>query len=266
MNHDFLIKNTNRVAVLTTIALWYWVLIFVTITVFDLKVFRAYITQTFYFSLLGIFAILAGALVLNIMSNLSKISAALASRSGTEAIPVKSNKWRFYLMLASLPLVVALLFAGNQLTEQRKKLKLIAAAEHLVAENQSSLASLADYKFSYDYVLRVASIMQVIKRIDKNFPEVQLIVADKLGDKTVFLGLGDDHYRHFDKNEAREMSHYIFSATQSERDYLHAVFTSKTAEVKFQREANSYQLYYPLELAGKKFVLYFSDYQRYGKI
>jgi len=72
MNHDQLIKGTNRVAIYSTAALFYWVFVFLIITAFDLKIFREHITEIFYLSLLGIFAILGGALILNVMSNLSK--------------------------------------------------------------------------------------------------------------------------------------------------------------------------------------------------
>ncbi len=44
MNHDRLISTTNKVAVYATFALFYWVFIFLVITVFDLKIFRENMT------------------------------------------------------------------------------------------------------------------------------------------------------------------------------------------------------------------------------
>lgn len=54
MNHDFLIRHTNRIAVYATVTLIYWVFVFFLITIFDLKIFREHITETFFMSLLGI--------------------------------------------------------------------------------------------------------------------------------------------------------------------------------------------------------------------
>jgi len=263
MSHDFLIKNTNRIALYATTALVYWVFIFLTITVFDLKIFRERMTEMFYLSLLGIFAILGGALVLNVMSNLSKISAAIALKNASPTEERQPSRLRISAMALSLLLIVIVLFAGNELSAQRKKELLINAAEKLVAENQQSLASLAEYKFSFEYAKKSAGILNVIKKIDKNFPEVMLIVPDKIGDKQVYLAFGGRQYH--DEKEEKEMVSYIFSAAQDEREYLQSVFSAKSKDSRFRSEKGSYQLYFPIEISGKKFVLYFSDFQRYGK-
>jgi len=122
MNHDRLIGLTNRVAVYATFALLYWVFIFLTITVFDLKIFREHMTEIFYLSLLGIFAILGGALVLNVMSNLSKISAFL-SQTHAESITVrKPAKAGIIAVVLSFPIICGLLFAGNFLSAEKKRI------------------------------------------------------------------------------------------------------------------------------------------------
>jgi hypothetical protein len=66
MNHSLIIKATNRVALYATVAFFFLVIVFLTITVFDLKIFHDHMTETFYLSILGIFAILFGALIINL--------------------------------------------------------------------------------------------------------------------------------------------------------------------------------------------------------
>ena len=265
MNHDFLIRSTNRIALYATTALVYWVFIFLMITVFDLKIFREHMTELFYLSLLGIFAILGGSLVLNVMSNLSKISQAVSLRHPVPEEKERPGRLRRSAAVLSLIVIVAVLFGGNELSAQRKKELLVNAAEKLVAENQQSLASLADYQFSPDYAKKSAAVLEVIQKIDENFPQVKLIVQDKIGDKQVFLAFGERQYRTEKDEQDKGMASYIFPTSQEERDYLQSALNGGEKALRFRGEKGSYQLYFPIEIKGKKFVLYFSDYQRYGK-
>ncbi len=79
----------------------------------------------------------------------------------------------------------------------------------------------------------------------------------------MFLAFGGREYR--DAKEQNEKVSYIFSASQTEREYLSSVFVTGNKNYRFHGEKGSYQLYFPIEVSGKRFVLYFSDYQRYGK-
>lgn len=262
MNHDFLIRTTNRIAVYATLALLYWVFTFLIITVFDLRIFRERMTEMFFLSLLGIFAILGGAIVLNVMSNLSKISAAVSEKHGTAAEATKPARFRLAVLALLFPLIAAGLFAGNKLSDQRKKNLLISSAQKLVSENQAALATLSDYKFSSAYIKKSEKILEVIKKIDKNLPEVMVIVPDAIDGKKLFLSFGAGHY--YDKKEKLEMSSFIFSASPEERGYLEKIFSGNDVNYLFHADSGSYQLYFPVTFSGRKVVLYFSESQRYG--
>lgn len=229
MNHDQLIKGTNKVA--ATIALFYWVFIFLIITAFDLKIFREYMTQM---SILGIFAILGGAIVLNVMFNLSKISTVLSQEHGrTGSSGTKPSKLLITAIVLSFPLISAVLFAGNHLSAVKKKTMLISSAKTLISENQADLASLAEYRFSKDYVKRAKKTLGVIKKIDKNFPEVVLTRPDSIDNKKVFLGFGG--HRYWNAKEPVEKSMFIYSATNEERMYLDKVFSGDEKNHNFSR-------------------------------
>jgi hypothetical protein len=263
MNHDLIIKITNRVSIYATGALIYWIFVFLTIMVFDLKIFRERMTEMFFLSLLGIFAILGGAIVLNVMSNLSKISAAVASSHQLENASKSKTKWPLLLVLVSFPLIAACLFAGHELSAQRKKTLLVGSAERLISENQPALASLAEYKFSPEFVKSAGHTLNILNKIDKNFPEVMVIAPDTIDGKALFLGFGGRRYH--DENEKIEKSAYIYSTSRDERDYLSGIFAGTEGSYRFRAEKGNYQLYFPTTVGGKKMVLYFSDFQRYGK-
>ncbi len=263
MNYDRLIKFTNKVAIFATIALFYWVFIFLIITTFDLKIFREHITEIFYLSILAIFAILSGAIVLNVMSNLSKISSAISEGRGSNTPIKKLSRKTMIAIGVSFLLVCGILFAGNWLSAEKKKNMLISSAKSLVSENHTQLAILANYQFSKEYVKKAENTLTVIKKIDKYFPEVVLIVPDVVENKKVFLGFGGHEYR--EKDEEIEKHMFIYSASIEERLYLEKVFTGQENNYKFSYSKGNYELYFPALLDGKRVVLYFSDYQRYGK-
>lgn len=264
MNHDQLIKGTNKVALYATVALFYWVFIFLVITAFDLKVFREHMTEIFYLSILGIFAILGGAIVLNVMSNLSKISTVLSQERGHTGSSTKLSKPLIAAIILSFPLICVILFAGNHLSAEKKKNMLISSAQSLISENQADLASLADYRFSKDYVKRAEKTLNIIKKIDKNFPEIVVIVSDVIDRKKVFLGFGG--YVEWNDKKPIERSMYIYSTASEERRYLEKVFSGDQTNYKFSSKKGHYELYFPAVIDGKKIVLFFSDYQEYGKV
>lgn len=263
MDHDKLIKGTNRVALYGTAALVYWVFIFLIITAFDLKIFRERMTEVFYLSILGIFAILGGAIILNVMSNLSKISTVLASERSYQAAAARPSKTAILLIVISFPVIAAVLFAGNHLSAVKKKNTLVASARTLMADRRDELAALADYSFSSAYVKKAEKTLGVIEKIDKHFPQIVLIRADKIENKQVLLGFG----RHISWEEKKpvEKAMFIYSASQEERAYLTRVFAGEEKNFRFTSHKGDYELYFPVTVNGATMVLFFSDYQQYGK-
>lgn len=268
MNHDFLIKTTNKVALWATIALFYWVFIFICITVFDLKVFRENITETFFMSVLGIFSLLGGALVLNVMSNLSKISSSVQTTEAQKS-DFKNMKW----WLISLPVIFGLLFIGNMLSTNEKERKLVASALSVIQQNPEYSHSFANYSFDKSYIKETAEALKVINKIDKFFPHALVIQRDSIQNRQVFLKFSSRDYfpaQLSSKGKKTEgpllKQDFIFTTGKDERAYLTKVFNGQTDKHLFTAHKNRYELFYPVIVDNKRFVMYFSDYQRYGKI
>jgi hypothetical protein len=153
------------------------------------------------------------------------------------------------------------LFAGNSISADKKKLMLIKAAQSLISENQVELSALSSYEFSPEYVKKAEDTLCVIKKIDKNIPEVILIFNDQIANKKVFLGFEGCPYQ----DKEIEKQNFIFSASEDERAYLNSVFSSSNEKYKYSYKKGNYQLYYPIKINGRLIVLYFSDYERYGR-
>ncbi|MBB5020211.1 hypothetical protein HNQ59_003528 [Chitinivorax tropicus] len=263
MNHDFLIRSTNRIARYALIALIYWLFIFALSTIFDLKIFKERLTETFLFSVLGIFALLGGAVVLNVMSNLSKISAAIAKQHEDQQTTWHWPTRNKLLLAVSFPVIALGLLAGDAMSAHRKKIRLIQAAEQLVEENRRELGMLTDYEFSPAYVARAANIIGTIQRIDRHLPNVKLLMPDQIEGRRVFLMFGQ-HWTESDSKKL-ERQQLIQPMTKDERDYLQAVFDNKHNLPRFEATGGNYQLYFPVKVNNKQMLLYFTDFQAYGK-
>lgn len=282
MNAKKLVKATNIVGMVAVVLLVYWVFVLILSNVFGLKVFREYITEIFLMSILGIFAVMAGALILNIMLNLTRI----AERGQEEES--KGGRKTLYLLLAVFPVLAALLFGGNYLAVQKKRQILTRSLERIVKDNPSQIKALADYRFDSAYIKKAALILELMSKEDSAFKAATVIVPDTIGNKQVYLafsadshlsgideqapnaqGTGDDNGFVVTRNGNKETiskTQYLYAPNLSEREYLQRIFAGQTNEIRYETKDGNYSLCHPYRQNGKTIVLCFSDYQQYGKI
>ncbi len=263
MNLKKLVKLSNAVALVAILLLMYWVFVFISVEVFGLKVFRENLSQTFAMSVLGIFALMAGSLMINVMFNLTRIAEKHNKDEIAEAKALSSKLgWAFLL---SFPLIFGLLFGGDYLTSKKKEAMLIDSAKSVVEKYPQKTQVLLNYQFNEDWLLQMDDALDLMGKTDKNFPSVLVIVKDSIDNSDVFLG-----FRSYNKPADVTLQPikqgFILETTKPERDYLNRVFNENFDEIRFSAADGNYQLYYPYLKDGKKIVLYFSDYQRYGKL
>lgn len=284
MNAKKLVKATNIVGMVAVVLLVYWVFALILIQVFGLKVFREHITEIFLMSILGIFAVMGGTLMLNIMLNLTRI----AERGQEEES--KGGRKTLYLLLAVFPLLAALLFGGNYLTIQQKRDILIQSSERIVKDNPAQIDALADYRFDLAYIRKTSEILDLMAKDNSSFKSAVIIVPDKIDNKSVYLAFSADSSRltlsdevvpttnqnaegsdNFVVNRngekvAVKKTDYVYSPDLKEREYLQKVFAGQTQEMRYEAEDGHYSLCHPYRKNGKTIILCFSDYQEYGKI
>ena len=263
MNNKVLVRLSNVIGITSIILLVYWVFIFISITVFGLKIFRENLTETFYLSVVGILALMFGALIINVMFNLTRI----AEKHNQDELN-NSNKTAKKLGLVfvlSFPIIFILLYGGDYLTSRKKEKMLISSAKSIVENNIEKSNKLVNYSFDEKWITQTDDILDLYSKTDKNFPYVSVIVADSIDKSKVFLGFRD-YYGKINDTIFPAKKDFIQKTTEEEREYLKNVFYKNINEVRFSASDGRYELFYPYFKGGKKIVLYFSDYQRYGKI
>jgi len=263
MSNKSLVRLSNIIGIISIILLVYWVFVFISITVFGLKVFRENITETFYLSVVGILALMFGSLIINVMFNLTRI----AEKHNQDDLNVskRTSKKLGLIFGLSFPLVFGLLFGGDYLTSKKKEKMLIASAKSIIDNNEEKSDRLVNYSFNEKWIKETTDILDLYSKTDKHFPYVSVIVSDSLDNSQVFLG-----FRYYNGNLNDTIypvkKNFIQQTTKVEREYLDNVFYKNLDKVRFSASDGRYELFYPYFKNEKKIVLYFSDYQRYGKI
>lgn len=263
MNPKTLVKISNTIGIISITLLIYWVFVFMTVEVFGLKVFRENITQTFYMSIIGIIALMFGALIINIMFNLTRI--AQKHNNDNELLNNKKSKIGIVILIVSFPVILGLLFGGDYLTSKKKEKLLIQSAKSIIQDNSQKADILVDYNFDKKWIIKTADILEILSKTDKHFPNVSVIVKDSIEGSKLFL-VFNNYYHSTNDTIPPKKKEFIYETTKLERDYLNKVFETDFNEIRFKAENGDYELYYPYFNNNKKVVLYFSDYQRYGKI
>jgi len=261
MKPKLIVKLSNIIGIVSIILLIYWVFIFIVTQVFGFKVFRENMTETFYLSILGILALMAGASMINIMFNLTRI-ADKQNNDGTYNI--KRARKTGIIFLISFPLIFVLLAGGDYLTGRKKEKMLINSAESLIKESSDKIDYISNYYYSKEWLINTSEYIELLAAKDRDLPNISVIIRDKIDNEEVYLKYNERIFFSNDSTIPAKKA-FIYRTTLEERNYLQNIFDNGSSEIRFSRHNGSYELFYPYRKNDKLIILYFSDYQQYGK-
>lgn len=257
-----IVKICNTIGLISIIMLIYWVVIFITITVFGLKVFKEDLTNTFYWSILGILALMFGALMINIMFNLSIVSEHISKT--TADLINKSYRKQLILFFVSFPILIGYLFFGDWSSANTKQNYLISSAKYVINQYPEKTKLICNYKFDSVYLKSTEQTLNLLSRLNDKLPSISVIAKDTIDKSPVFLKIRNYNVDNFKKSGGK--IDYIYSCSKEINEYLVKVFLKDYKEPYFISGDGNYQLYYPVKVDNKLIVLYFSEFQRYGKL
>jgi hypothetical protein len=259
MNSKKMVRLSNIIGFVSVLALIYWIIIFITMQVFGLRVFREHTTSTFYFSILGILALMFGTFMINIMFNLSRI----AEREKNEDAAVQKGRKGIIIFLVSIPVVVGILFLGDFISAQKMETELKKSADEIIKSYEQEINKISDYSFEKEWINNAANVFKIIEKIDKNFDDVYLIVADEINGNKMYLTFSNNTVGMDEKTIINKIN-YINKSTLEEREYLDKVFKKNYNEKYFVSKDGYYKLFIPYLNNTNKVVLIFSNRQSYG--
>lgn len=262
MNPKQLVRLSNIIGIITIVLLVYWVFTFIIIEVFGLKVFRENMTQTFYMSVLGILALMAGALIINIMFNMTRI----AQKHNQDEQVAKTGKKVGWVLLVSFPILLVVLFGGDYMTSKKKERLLVESARSIIETNAKKSGHLVNYTFNENWIIETEDILEILSKTDDNFPHVSILVKDSIDSEPVFLGFNAYYRGNLPDTILPVKKIFITKTTQPERNYLNSVFEDGNEDYRYSSQDGRYELFYPYFKGKNRIVIFFSEYQRYGKI
>jgi len=266
MNSKKMVKLSNMIGFISVLALIYWIIIFITMEVFDLRVFKEHTTSSFYFSIMGILALMFGALIINVMFNLSRIAdSRIAERDKEEEQPPKKSKKQLIIFLASFPAIICLLFLGDFISSKKIENDLKKSADEMIKTYSNEIKEFSNYSFTKEWINQTANTIEIIERIDQDFNNVSLIIQDVINGNNMYLAFSNQTVK-TDEKIVINKTDYISRSAFKERKYLDKVFKENYNGKYFVSYSGTYVLFVPLREKGNTIVLMFSNRQRYGTL
>jgi hypothetical protein len=251
-----------RAGFVAVLALVYWVIIFTTTSVFGLKLFKEQAAELFMYSIIGILTVMFGALIINIMANLTRIAEKI-NNSGDTAPAKKTGMLVFAL---SIPLAVLLLFLGNYWSTKKIERGLKQSAEDIITARRLELDTLGAYALTPEWLAGAANTLDFLVRLDPNISDANVIREDSINGSPFFLTFTRYDKPSTDKAFEITKTRYIREYTMQERQYLENVFHKGHREPYFVQKSAAYDLFIPYKSDGGTMVIFFSNRQRYGSL
>jgi nitrogen fixation/metabolism regulation signal transduction histidine kinase len=261
MNSKQMVKISNVIGFVAVLALVYWVIIFIITQVFGLKIFKETITQTFNWSIIGILVLMFGALIINVMFNLSRIADKI---NNDNEITIKKVGKGIIVFVASIPLLIICLFFGNYLSTKKIENELKNSADGIIKSYKSEINKISNYIFDKDWINETTNLLSLMIRLDHNFNNMAIIFEDEINGSTFYLTFYEG--RQINEKDILNKIDFIRKYDLEEREYMDKVFKEKYNQKYFMSNKGSYHLFIPYEYNSKRMILFFSDQRSYGSL
>ena len=157
------------------------------------------------------------------------------------------------------------MFFGNYLTIKKKKTLLLKDANEIIMNYKNELEIIGNYKFNKTYVNNTNNVLNVMEKIDKNFPNIYVIHKITYNSKEIFISFGN--YSYWKDGGNNYESQFIYTSSSEERKYMNSIdFTNESIAPYFESKEGDYKLIIPIKTKYRSYFLILTDYQRYGKI
>jgi hypothetical protein len=265
MNSKKMVKLSNIIGIIAVLALIYWVIIFITTEVFGLKIFKEKITQTFNWSIICILVLMFGALIINIMFNLSLIADKI---NNDNEITVKKPGKGIIIFVCSLPILIICLFLGNYLSTKKVENELKNSADGIIKSYQLEIEKILNYTFDKEWINDTSNLLSLMIRLDHSFNDIAVIFEDEINGSPFYLSFENSFYYGGQMSERDILNkvNFIRKYDLEEREYIEKVFKENYNQKYFKSDKGSYHLFIPYENNGKKMLLFFSDRRTYGSL
>jgi len=236
---------------------------FIVTNTFDLNVFTSR-ASNFIFSFIGFSSVIVlCSAILNISLNISIIADSKKQELQINETSFVSKKF-LLSTLAGVIIIVSFLFAGDYITRENEKNKLVSEANDIITRYKASIDKIPICLADTSKIGGIPEILKFLSNQKQEFASVALITTSTYNRQLTFLEINE-----FDNEENLKKPFYNYSFYKcqiQDCEYLKEYFTGKTKENYFWTQKNDYKFYFPFDNKGKKYILLFTRYERNGKI
>ncbi|MCX5777288.1 MAG: hypothetical protein NTX32_06665 [Candidatus Firestonebacteria bacterium] len=250
-----IVNVTNWIMLVTFVLIMLWMYVFVVNMTFNFTVLAEKTSTLFHTSIVAAIAMILGAAIINISTNISIIADSKAVQE--EAAPVKSRKAVFLWTVAVIIAVPVFLFFSDKMSKIIHERKIVKEVEDVMARYNKTVLFVTENAEKKEKFKEVSEGVTFLASQNKELDSVSLIVMK------IFQGQNSYVYINEWKNRRDNAPEYL-KCDEKTRKYLDSVFL-KNNTTKYYDKENS-RLYCPVASAGRISVLYFQKYMRYGKI
>lgn len=139
------------------------------------------------------------------------------------------------------------------------------SADEIIKSYLQEIHKISNYSFTKEWINETANMIKIMERIDQNFDDVFLIVADEINGNKMYLTFSDGSVN-IDEKTVINKTNYINKSTLREREYLDKVTGENYNEKYFIFKDGNYKLFIPFEDDNKRIIFVFSNRQSYGTL
>lgn len=239
----------------------------------NINPFHERATTLLFAAFFGLIGAAFGLFLLNVAINISIIADAriseLPSTNSQASIP---KKWIIYTLAAAL--LVTTFLVGSSYFSKKTYMSLVRSqAEDILQHNSSLLDQIAtklaangdarDYK-------EISDILKFLQSQRANLPNITLLYSGTFASKTTYYQLtGDGRYSLEAPKPGDSYAHVYFSCKpEIDCEYIQNFFSGNNAEPMehFSFRSDEFTIYLPYVINGKRFILLFARWNRYGKL
>ncbi len=258
LNPKTIVKLSNSIGLIAIILLIFFVFGFIFTETFNLKPLLFQKKEVFALLLLALLALMAGALIVNIMFNLSRIASRHEPEQEDKPEKVNRLKWLF---LSGFPLIAIALFLGDYYYEAEAKKESIETATQILSKFQES--NTEPYSFSKSWVEQNEKELLALSQSFGNEGEIYLIWQDSLNqdNETFILSRYYDNSDDFEVDSTFSKTDYLHILVGNEKGILEQLFGGKQKNIQQLRVGRTIESFLPFEKGGKQYVLKLSVFR-----
>jgi len=242
---------------------------------FGLKVFGNSAGRFLMEAIFPILAIVAGAVTVNLVSNIGLIAAHVTG--STEPTGEGRTGLWIKLFIAANLLLVALLFVGNRITESREKRQYLEEVRKLAVANRDLFGKLGECALDEANMKAAKSMLQYLEKSNDRIANPRLIFPCRYMGASVLCVTGESSFIEHESSEILDTLtgtfrtirvidtvNHILSTDETNRQAILRILRSKDDEPEILEKRRDFTVFTPLAIGKTRCVLAIDKPTQYG--